>query len=239
MSPKDGPSASQGQVEIRQMEVDWYCGNYQTISGQAAMLAGFAFNFLTAPMPKGEKDKQQHPALEFTYFWCVCVAMGTELGVIVVSSYLSVWAPSLALRGKRGAPDLHKACDTLRDYQSPVFACFMGGWIIYFVASILQVWIYYRHHIAVCVSVPFLVFTLAIIWYLLDLRRKLSLPEDQVVTGKIAHFQRYELIGDIDDGLCSHTRAGGAAGDYVPVEQDPSSEEPKLLVSGRNTHRSN
>ncbi|CAJ1398881.1 unnamed protein product [Effrenium voratum] len=176
---------------------------------RAAMLAGFAFNFLTAPMPKGEKDpdKQQHPALEFTYFWCVCVAMGTELGVIVVSSYLSVWAPSLALRGKRGAPDLHKACDTLRDYQSPVFACFMGGWIIYFVASILQVWIYYRHHIAVCVSVPFLVFTLAIIWYLLDLRRKLSLPEDQVVTGKIAHFQRYELIGDIDDGQLVVLRA--------------------------------
>eukprot|EP00434_Breviolum_minutum_P023188 symbB.v1.2.020454.t1/scaffold1720.1/size104783/8 len=226
---------SEGQVEIRQMEVDWYCGNYQTISGQAAMLAGFAFNFITAPMPKD----QENGLIEMVYFYCVCAAMGAELGVIVISSYLSVWAPSLALRGKRGATDLHKACDTLRDYQALVFTCFMCGWVIYFIASVLQVWIFYRKSVASFVSIPFSIFTLAIIWYLLDLRRKLSLPEDQVVSGKIAHFERYETIGDIADGLSSSNprrSAGGSAGDYFAVEQDE--DEPKILVSGRTTQRS-
>ncbi|CAE7548486.1 unnamed protein product [Symbiodinium microadriaticum] len=189
---------SKGQVEIRQMEVDWYCGNYQTISGQAAMLAGFAFNFLTAPMPK---DKEPCIWLEFFYFFCVSTALGAELGVIVISSYLSVWAPSLALRGKRGAVDLHKACDTLRDYQALVFSCFMCGWIVHFIASILQVWIFYKRSIATFVSIPFLLFTVAIIWYLVDLRQKLSLSETEVVTGKISHFQPYEQIGDLDHGL--------------------------------------
>lgn len=227
---------SEGQVEIRQMEVDWYCGNYQTISGQAAMLAGFAFNFITAPMPKD----QENTLLEFIYFYCVCAAMGAELGVIVISSYLSVWAPSLALRGKRGATDLHKACDTLRDYQALVFTCFMCGWVIYFIASVLQVWIFYRKSIATFVSIPFSIFTLAIIWYLFDLRWKLSLPEDQVVSGKIAHFRRYENIGDIADGLPasgSASRAGGAGGDYFAVGQDEG-DEPKILVSERTTQRS-
>ncbi|CAE7874422.1 unnamed protein product [Symbiodinium sp. KB8] len=162
------------------------------------MLAGFAFNFLTAPMPK---DKEPCIWLEFFYFFCVSTALGAELGVIVISSYLSVWAPSLALRGKRGAVDLHKACDTLRDYQALVFSCFMCGWIVHFIASILQVWIFYKRSIATFVSIPFLLFTVAIIWYLVDLRQKLSLSETEVVTGKISHFQPYEQIGDLDHGL--------------------------------------
>ncbi|OLQ03949.1 hypothetical protein AK812_SmicGene13065 [Symbiodinium microadriaticum] len=219
---------SKGQVEIRQMEVDWYCGNYQTISGQAAMLAGFAFNFLTAPMPK---DKEPCIWLEFFYFFCVSTALGAELGVIVISSYLSVWAPSLALRGKRGAVDLHKACDTLRDYQALVFSCFMCGWIVHFIASILQVWIFYKRSIATFVSIPFLLFTVAIIWYLVDLRQKLSLSETEVVTGKISHFQPYEQIGDLDHGLAGSgqpTRAGGSRGAYCRVQQDaPESLQPR------------
>ena len=31
-----------------------------------------------------------------------------------------------------------QACDTLRDYQALVFTCFMCGWVIYFIASVLQ-----------------------------------------------------------------------------------------------------
>eukprot|EP00440_Ansanella_granifera_P051919 gb/GFBE01056290.1/.p1 GENE.gb/GFBE01056290.1/~~gb/GFBE01056290.1/.p1 ORF type:complete len:251 (+),score=42.05 gb/GFBE01056290.1/:1-753(+) len=232
---------STGQIEIRQMEMDWYCSNYDTMTGQAAMLAGFAFSFITAPMPEGKLEP--HIVLEFIYFFLVCTTIGLELGVIVLSSYLSVWAPSLALRGKRGTADLHKACDALKDYQALVFYSFMAGWVLYFVASILQVWIYYRVQIAGFVTIPLLGFIIAIIWYLYSLTSKLHLRADQVVAGKIEHFQPYEFIGDLDDGL--HTddmvtarAAGKTSGraDFATIHKDALGDfKPKLGVSGRST----
>lgn len=95
-----GHSSHSSSIAWIRGKVDWYCGNYQTISGssaessgkftgcwalqedvhfgshfpqqevwtildwgQAAMLAGFAFNFITAPMPKAvfQPDGQKTP----------------------------------------------------------------------------------------------------------------------------------------------------------------------------------
>lgn len=80
------------------------------------MLAGFAFAQLTTPMP----DPQPPFSLELAYLFLTCVAVGLELSAIILSTFLSTWAPSLALRGKMGSADLHKAVDTLRDYQASV-----------------------------------------------------------------------------------------------------------------------
>mmetsp|Transcript_63580 Transcript_63580/g.113143 ORF Transcript_63580/g.113143 Transcript_63580/m.113143 type:complete len:244 (-) Transcript_63580:147-878(-) len=228
-------NVSEGQIEIRQQEVDWYCSNYNTMTGQAAMLAGFAFSFITLPIPGGELAP--HIVLEFLYFVLTCSTIGLELGVIIISSYLSVWAPSLALRGSRGTADLHKAVDTLKDYQALTFYCFMSGWIIYFVASILQIWIYYRSHIAAFVTIPFGCIIFAIFWYSYKLTMQLYLGESQVVSGKIEHFQPYEFVGDIDKGLHEvnmvTARAGGnTKADYAPVASEALSEfKPKLASS--------
>merc|ERR1719277_2043442 len=115
-------SVAKDQVEIRQMEVDWYCGNYSTMIGQAAMLAGFAFTQLTTPMP----EEHQPPFyIEFWYMFLTSMSIGLELSVIILSTSLAVWGPSLALRGKMGTADLHKAVDCLRDYQLLVFMYFL------------------------------------------------------------------------------------------------------------------
>lgn len=186
------------QIEIRQLEVDWYCGNYSTIAGQAAMLAGFAFTQLTTPMP----DDYEPPfALEFGYLFFTCMAIGLELSAIILSTFLSVWGPSLALRGRGGAADLHRAVDCLRDYQLLVFLYFMIGWLIFFLSSCLQVWIYFKRRVAVVVSVPLWLFVLAILWYSYDLTRQLRLDDREAVAGKIEHLQPYEFIGDLDHGL--------------------------------------
>lgn len=234
---------SEGQVEIRQQEVDWYCSNYNVMTGQAAMLAGFAFSFITLPVPEGELAP--HIVLEFLYFVLTCGTIGLELGVIIISSYLSVWGPSLALRGSRGTADLHKACDALKDYQVLTFYCFMTGWIIYFIASILQVWIYYRMHIAAFVTIPFGCFVVLIIWYSYDLTKKLYLPDKEVVLGKIDHFQPYEFVGDIDNGLhqvdmVTARATGSTRADYAPVASEALSHfKPKLgNVSGGRSQTS-
>mmetsp|Transcript_95470 Transcript_95470/g.269823 ORF Transcript_95470/g.269823 Transcript_95470/m.269823 type:complete len:268 (+) Transcript_95470:147-950(+) len=216
------------QIEIRQLEVDWYCGNYSTITGQAAMLAGFAFTQLTTPMPS---DYEPPFALEFGYLFLTCTAIGLQLSAIILSTFLCVWGPSLALRGSGGARDLHRAVDCLRDYQLLVFMYFISGWVVFFISNILQVWIYFKRRVAVVVSFPLTMFIFAIIWYSYDITRKLRLDDSDAVAGKIDHFHPYEFIGDIDHGLHSKAPAGtarpktgrgeGERG-YCPIHEHPT-----------------
>merc|ERR1712060_482009 len=130
----------------------------------------------------------------------------------------------LALRGRRGTSDLHRAVDCLRDYQFLVFLYFISGWIIYFISNTLLVWIYFKRRVAVVATFPLGCFILAILWYSYDITRKLRLREDETVLGKIDHFQPYEFIGDLDHGLHTSGFAGGSgnarAGDRQRREQD-------------------
>lgn len=204
------------QVEVRQLELDWYCGNYSVMNGQAAMLAGFAFTALTTPIPEG--DLAPTFWIQFAYLFLVCCAIGFELSAIVMSTSLSVWAPSLALRGKHGTISLHKAVDCLRDYQLLVFSYFIGGWVIIFMTSTLQVWIYFRWKVAVAVTVPMTCFILAIIWYTVRICLDLHVPDDQIVHGKIDHFSPYEVVDDLDFSLQEPGRR--AEDSYVPINAD-------------------
>jgi len=199
-------SIVKSQVEIRQLEVDWYCSNYSTITGQAAMVAGFAFAQLTTPMP----EEQEPPfLLEFWYLFLTCVSIGLELSAIILSSSLSVWAPSLALKGKAGTSDLHKAVDCLRDYQTLVFMYFIIGWILFFISNICQVWIYFRRRVAVVVTFPLLCFVVAILYYTCSITSKLKLDESEAVAGNIDAFMPYEHIGDLDAGLTGYKNLNG------------------------------
>jgi len=198
-------SVAKSQVEIRQMEVDWYCENYSMMTGQAAMLAGFAFTQLSTPVPS------DHPPpfmVEFWYLFLTCTSIGLELSAIVLSAFLSVWGPSLALRGKNGLHDLHKAVDCLRDYQNLVFFYFLAGWILFFLSAILQVWVYFKAKVALVVSFPLCCFVVLIVFYIAILTQKLRLDDDDVVVGKIDAFSPYEHIGDLDHAVEAQATGG-------------------------------
>lgn len=197
-------SVAKSQVEIRKLEVDWYCNNYSMMTGQAAMLAGFAFSQLSTPVPT------DHPPMflvEFWYLFLTCVCIGVELTAIVLAAFLSVWGPSLALRGKHGVHDLHKAVDCLRDYQDLVFFYFLLGWVLFFLSSIIQVWIYFKQKVALVVSFPLSCFVLVIIYYSVLLTKKLRINDADVVAGRIDALKPYEHIGDLDHAV--ETQAEG------------------------------
>mmetsp|Transcript_99352 Transcript_99352/g.280371 ORF Transcript_99352/g.280371 Transcript_99352/m.280371 type:complete len:241 (+) Transcript_99352:191-913(+) len=206
---------AKSQVEVRQMELDWYCGNYSAMMGQSAMLAGFAFGQLTTGMPV------EHPPpfwLEFAYLFITCVVIGLELGAIVLSTALAVWGPSLALRGKMGTQDVHKAVDCLHDYQGLIFLYFMIGWVLDFFTSILQVWIYFRRRVAIVVTIPMSCFIVAIVWFTVTITAKLRVADEDAVKGKIDALQPYEYIGDLDHGLQTNAgHLGAKRATYCPV----------------------
>mmetsp|Transcript_60048 Transcript_60048/g.127189 ORF Transcript_60048/g.127189 Transcript_60048/m.127189 type:complete len:262 (+) Transcript_60048:103-888(+) len=205
------------QVEVRQMEIDWYCGNYGTIIGQAATLAGFAFTQLTTPIPAGNSFPRH---LDFVYVFLTAIVLGLELSCIILSSSITVWAPSLALKGKSGTADLHKAIDCLKDYHSYMFMYFIVGWILFFISNIFQVWIYFKRSVAVAVTVPLGAVVVMLLWYTISITTQLRLDEDSAVKGKIDHFLPYEGIADIDSNLSSYRAVGSGQGErFCPVHE--------------------
>lgn len=185
---------AKNQVEVRQMEVDWYCSTYGAMTGHAAMLAGFAFSGLTTEMPSD--DKKPDFFHEFSYRFLLSLTMGMMICTIILSTFLSVWAPSLALRGKNGTADLHKAVACLHGYQKWVFGYFILGWVLVFISSLFQVSIYHRPAVAIAVSVPlscFLILIVGFSWYIYQ-----ELAVDKGVEGKIHYLETFERIGDLD-----------------------------------------
>lgn len=224
-------TAAREQAETRQLELDWYTETYGTITSQAAMLAGFAFTQLTTPMP----EEQPAIELEWAYLVATCTSIGLELVAIVLSTFLSVWAPSLAIRGKGGTSDLHRAVDTLRDYQEFVFLYFILGWFLYFVSSIMQVWIYFPEREALMVTPPMCVFILLIAWYSYDITRKLRVPHHHIVQGRIDAFHPYEFVGDIDHGLHTEAQLFTQTGEpmedgYCPIHEN------RTMAAGSTHH---
>eukprot|EP00747_Dinoflagellata_sp_TGD_P179643 gnl/TRDRNA2_/TRDRNA2_30757_c0_seq1.p2 gnl/TRDRNA2_/TRDRNA2_30757_c0~~gnl/TRDRNA2_/TRDRNA2_30757_c0_seq1.p2 ORF type:complete len:222 (+),score=50.04 gnl/TRDRNA2_/TRDRNA2_30757_c0_seq1:78-743(+) len=205
-------SVAKDQVEIRQLEIEWFSNNYSTMTGQAAMLGGFALSSLTMPMPE---EHEPEFWLEFCYLFMTCATIGMELACIILSSYLSVWGPGLALRGHRGTADLHEAVEVMRDYQESVFAFFILGWIIYFFTSILQVWIYFKRRVAFVVTFPLAGFIFLLVWYSISLTANLRVSYSDLVYGKIDALGVYETIGDLDKGI--NVGEAGQSTDYVPV----------------------
>lgn len=215
------------QIEVRQLEVDWYCGNYATLTGQAAMLAGFAFGQLTTPIP------ENHPPpymVEWFYLFLTCCTIGLELSVVLICTSLTVWGPGLALRGPHGTADLHRAVDTLRDYQSLVFVYFIAGWFLFFISAILQVWIYFKHRVAIVVTIPFVIYTFLILFYSCELTMKMRISNVAAVSGRMQALTAYEAIGDLDHGLHEGTANGARDIDgYCPVHAADTQYDPMAM----------
>eukprot|EP00927_Polykrikos_kofoidii_P065029 TRINITY_DN60827_c0_g1_i1.p1 TRINITY_DN60827_c0_g1~~TRINITY_DN60827_c0_g1_i1.p1 ORF type:complete len:231 (+),score=27.40 TRINITY_DN60827_c0_g1_i1:47-739(+) len=187
---------TKAQADLRQTEIAWYTGNYSSLMGQASTLLGFAISQLTTAMPEGAQ-----PSLQFPYFLLVAIVIGLSLFIIIIGSALSVWGPSLSLRGKQGATDLHKAVACLHDYLEPIFWCFIVSWILYFVALILQMWIYHTKSIAAVVTIPMSMLVLLMVYYCFSITHSLRVSDDEAVTGKVDMLAPYEFVGDLDHGL--------------------------------------
>lgn len=184
------------QMEIRQLELDWYTNNYDTMAMQAAMFAGFAFEQITEPVPEGTWIW-----LEVGYVCLTALALGFELCVCTSCTFCCIFGKGLALRGPAGARSVHSAVDNLSKEQKLIFVQFLVGVVAYLLSHVLEMWIYFRPRIALTVSIPLITFFLTIIYYVFHILDKLVLTDDRAMTGSITAWQQYETIQDLDEDL--------------------------------------
>lgn len=184
------------QMEIRNMELEWYTKNYDTMAVQAAMFAGFAFEQITEPVPEGCSMW-----LEIAYVVLTAVTLGFELTVCMSCTFCCIFGKGLALRGPHGARSIHLAVDNLQKEQNLIFTQFLVGILGYLLSHVFEMWIYFRPRIALTVSIPLVIFFLAIVYYTIMIVQKLHVAEDKQLTGQIAAWQPYERIQDLDEEM--------------------------------------
>mmetsp|Transcript_44604 Transcript_44604/g.83776 ORF Transcript_44604/g.83776 Transcript_44604/m.83776 type:complete len:221 (-) Transcript_44604:23-685(-) len=184
------------QMEIRQMELDWYTTNYDTMAVQAAMFAGFAFEQITEPVPEGTSMW-----METCYVILTAVTLGFQLCVCMSCTFCCIFGKGLALRGPHGARSVHLAVDNLHKEQNRIFTQFLVGILGYLLSHVMEMWIYFRPRIAMTVSIPLVIFFLAIVYYTATILSKLKVDEEKQLTGHISAWQPYERIQDLDEEL--------------------------------------
>lgn len=183
-------------MELRGMELEWYTTNYDTMALQAAMFAGFAFEQITEPVPEGTALW-----MEVTYLILTAMTLGFELTVCMSCTFCCIFGKGLALRGPHGARSMHMAVDNLSKEQTLIFTQFLVGILGYLLSHVVEMWIYFRPRIALTVSIPLVIFFLAIVYYTYSIVQKLHLAEEKQLTGQIAAWTPYERINDLDEEM--------------------------------------
>ncbi|CAJ1405571.1 unnamed protein product [Effrenium voratum] len=183
---------SKESIEIRQLELEWYTRNYDTMAMQAAMFAGFAFEQITEPVP------QDTPfLLEMAYITLTACALGFNLCVCMSCTMCVIFGRRLALMGC-GARAVHLAVENLHKAQQFTFLQFLLGILGYLVAHVFETWIYFQRNVAILLCIPLSIFVLAIFYYVVTIVDQLILPDDKAVIGKVAAWSRYENLSDLD-----------------------------------------
>mmetsp|Transcript_3471 Transcript_3471/g.7003 ORF Transcript_3471/g.7003 Transcript_3471/m.7003 type:complete len:216 (-) Transcript_3471:95-742(-) len=184
------------QVEIRQLELDWYTMNYDTMAVQAAMFAGFAFEQITEPVLPGTEKW-----VETAYVFLTCASLGFELCVCMSCTFCCIFGKGLALRGPHGARSVHIAVTNLEKEQKLVFTQFVLGILAYLLSQVIKMWIYFRPRIAITVSIPLLIFLFAIIYFVVFIVKELQLDDTKALRGQIGAWAPYERIQDLDEAI--------------------------------------
>jgi len=209
------------QSGIRLMEMDWYTMNYDTMAVQAAMFAGFAFEQITEPVPKGTDVW-----MEAIYVALTCLTLGFELCVCMSCLFCCIFGKGLALRGPHGARSVHVAVDNLAREQKMVFTQFTLGILGYLLSNILKMWIFFRPRIALTVSIPLAIFFLSIVYYVVIIVDALVLDDDKSLSGRFGAWGNYEHIPDLDETI--HSPRGKKQSDDVQ-KQHPAARS--LIVT--------
>ena len=123
-------------LQIREKELNYFVGLYKSISGIAAMLAGFGFSSLKMEFPP-----KTSIVFEILYLSFTASAIGLELCAILNSATCSVFGPGKFLRGKGGLAAAEQVVAVLEDKMDITIGYFMSGLMCIVISSSLKAYI--------------------------------------------------------------------------------------------------
>ena len=125
-------------LQIREKELNYFVGLYNSISGIAAMLAGFGFSSLRMTFPDNTLV-----VVQILYLCFTCAAIGLELCAILNSATCSVFGPGRFLRGRGGLQAAETAVQILEEKSEMTISYFLAGLYFIVISSSLKAFIQY------------------------------------------------------------------------------------------------
>ena len=174
-------------LQIREKELNYFVGMYNSISGIAAMLAGFGFSSLRMNFPAGTSTIVMILYLTFT-----ACAIGLELCAILNAATCAVFGPGKFLRGKGGVKAAEDAVKVLEEKSEVTIAYFMVGLICIVFSSALKAYIQYSFINATFVACGLAAMTVLLITTGRRIFKNLYVDKREAISGKITTEQIYD-----------------------------------------------
>lgn len=141
------------QVQLKQMELNYWTRTFSAMTTEAALIAGFGFGGLSAI------SSYKASTMQTLYLVATSVSMGFGLLAMTTASLVLYYGPGKALR----APSLEAVEQTINDMKEKshaTFYFFIGELVFFHISSFLLMWILYTPFVAFCVNLVLLAFLL-------------------------------------------------------------------------------
>ena len=149
------------------------------MASQSALLAGFCYGGLSAPI----SDKV-NSFITFGYLSTTTCGMAFGLLCITIATFCVMFGPGLALRGGEGAESMHKAVENLKIESKQCFKFFVLQLLFFHLSSFLLMWIFYSKMTAMVINGVLAIFLLLFIKNGQEIIAELHVREDEAVSGK-------------------------------------------------------
>eukprot|EP00457_Paulinella_chromatophora_P010091 gb/GEZN01010180.1/.p1 GENE.gb/GEZN01010180.1/~~gb/GEZN01010180.1/.p1 ORF type:complete len:237 (+),score=38.90 gb/GEZN01010180.1/:206-916(+) len=122
------------RLDLQVLDMDRVTRYLESLTTQAALLAGFAFTVVSAP------PEEKNKAWTAIFFLSACVTLGSHMYVVCVGQLSAILGPLLALKGPQGS--LEKALNNMKYERNRLFWLFflgVGGFYL-MIVSLIWIW---------------------------------------------------------------------------------------------------
>ena len=157
-----------------------------TAGNQAALMAGFTFVCFTGDV---EVPPDAHPAVECIFILTAITAVGTFLFTIIASTMVSMFAPTMGLKGKDGTA-LRRAVEHMKAYRAIIVGVFHFGLCMFVFVMLFLVWFKLEHNYNAAISTGVIaVATTGMLRFVSVLRRDFAVGADSPKAGGMSRMR--------------------------------------------------
>ena len=149
------------------------------MASQSALLAGFCYGGLSAPI----SDKV-NSFITFGFLSTTTCGMAFGLLCITIATFCVMFGPGLALRGAQGAESMHVAVENLKEESKTCFKFFILQLLFFHLSSFLLMWIFYSKSTAIVINCVLGVFLFLFVKNGREIIAELYIDEKEAVSSK-------------------------------------------------------
>ncbi|KAJ8611675.1 hypothetical protein CTAYLR_007906 [Chrysophaeum taylorii] len=164
-------------VPVFAAQVTVFTDNFAVLSTQAAFLCGLGFSGLTMVPSWQRSDEDPSKAYLLVFYTLASISIGFNILTMAISSWCMIFGPGLAIRGPDGS--MSRAVAGMYQERKWALRFFWFGILFIMLSSIALGWLKFDAYIAASMTTVFLVFIVAMTYYMTNVTRpRFRFPKD-------------------------------------------------------------